>query len=235
MAKISALLIPEAAHAMRGLVDVYRHRYYGWIARAWPHPHRPCETPAWKATAERMRETWRRIHAMSASQVAAWKRATPPSAKAWTDLVRQAGLTASQYGHPLLGAWNATLYAPSWGGLYLEITGVGIPELAQNYDQPIADAALWIPWRENYPAPLPGPYPPCPKSVRRPPRRCLPTTADRLVPLWHAAPRENLHGTTDPISTFQDLGIQLFLRNPPCPPLPMTGIRRLRFGENNYD
>lgn len=43
---------------MTGKADIYHHKYTGWVARAWPRPHRPSPSPRWQASKRLLAGGW---------------------------------------------------------------------------------------------------------------------------------------------------------------------------------
>ena len=94
MAKLRGKIPPRTIAAFRGVVDVYHHVQYGWIARAWPRPHRPCNSPAYLASVQRMREGWqiaKQATELDKARLSSWAQSTP---KTTIDLIGRSVMSA---------------------------------------------------------------------------------------------------------------------------------------------
>lgn len=94
MAKLGARIARRKIKAMRGIADVYHHKRYGWIVRAWPRPHSPSMSNAWQRTSNAMREANAYFKTASPAALAAWRLTQPTGARTWADMLRSSALSA---------------------------------------------------------------------------------------------------------------------------------------------
>lgn len=232
MAKIRALPTPEVAHAMRGLVDIYCHRFYGWIARRWPRPHRPCESPAWKKTADRMRDGWARYKAMPPEAKAAWQRIPTGKSQSWADVMRSAFLRSPRYALTIMSHTEITITPPSPHRLswWIRIPGAQFPT---GHPPPhVLDLKIWLPNSPPRPQPRPKPFPPCPKRTKKTYTSAVTAGASKTIPMYTAY---NMPGSPIPYTdvawgtddTWQyppGTLLQIYTTGAKGGPTPLTGI-----------
>ena len=95
---------------MRNQVDVYYHRWVGWVARAWPKPHNPCHSAAWARSVQNLADAWEAIKLATPLLLAEMFVVTRTSAYSAKDYLRTSAITANGHSAPLipLGPWIVT-------------------------------------------------------------------------------------------------------------------------------
>jgi hypothetical protein len=96
MARLSGPLMPSRMEQAKKHLDVYYHRMYGWIARAWPRQSEPTQSIAWQAAKQTLVTSWRDWRSLPAHIYDAWKSTVTGRAKTALDYFRKVSMRSAR-------------------------------------------------------------------------------------------------------------------------------------------
>lgn len=167
MAKITGKVLPSTIRAFRGRVDVYHHKWAGWVARQWPKPHRPCLSPAWQQTRDNLSRSWQLYHEASPEQILQWKDLARSSGGSYVDVMRASvmGCPPGQFSVLNAASISVASFTPTSVTVNLYKPPAVIGTTADgDYTYTIFSAATPA---GKLPTSTPKPRPLCPTSARR--------------------------------------------------------------------
>lgn len=94
MAKVFGKIIKRDIAALRGKVDLYYHKDYGWLARAWPSYSNRNRSPGFIASQNRMKSQTAELAKLDTADIDGWRDLAQGASMTWKDALVKRLLTA---------------------------------------------------------------------------------------------------------------------------------------------
>lgn len=94
MPKLNTPIDPGRREKERMGIDVYYHKFYGWLARKWPTQRAPTRSAQWREQSARLSQSWADYRSLPDYIYQAWIDTADGKHKTGLDYLRKASMLA---------------------------------------------------------------------------------------------------------------------------------------------